>query len=432
MATPARLKTLPFTILETYAMLHGLLRKHHDDSNLSALFIPPAMEAGSLGDEAMLVGSIQYLREQGFKKIGIVSSISAENWGYLDNIDDVVTVNSRFDHFTFIKTVSRYSHFYCLGADTMDGYYSDHSTLRLIRFAKLAANTKAEVTILGFSFNKKPTQLSIDAISDLPENVRLCSRDPISHKRITQNVKRPVNLVADLAFLLQPAQKSKLVETIREWIQAQKAEGRIIIGVNLNNLSLKGSKHLNSRNLVQVYADALTEIYAKCPSLSFLMIPHDSRGEVSDVSLAEDLLQTLPDSLKLFCAKVPFPCRAVEIKAFCVNLDLVLTGRMHLAIACLGQSTPVAGITYQGKFEGLLEHFKLNAQELLIAPEDALQPGKLAEFMMNVIPQREAIKQQIQAELGKVQALARQNFANLEAKETSPVKSIQMASEVIS
>ena len=141
------------------------------------------------------------------------------------------------------------------------------------------------------------------------------------------------------------------------------------------------------------------------------MIPHDFRGQESDVSLAQAILEALPLEMKPYCLQVPTPCSAAEIKSICANLDVVFTGRMHLAIACLGKGVPVAGITYQGKFEGLFNHFEL--QGMTIAPEEAFQPGVLASFLLNLISRREQLRQQIQANLAKVQTLSSSNFERI-------------------
>ena len=40
-------------------------------------------------------------------------------------------------------------------------------------------------------------------------------------------------------------------------------------------------------------------------------------------------------------------------------VDLVLTGRMHLAIAALGMGTPPLCVAYMDKFEGLFHLFDI-------------------------------------------------------------------------
>lgn len=394
-------------------------------SELSALIIPPAQVPGGLGDDAMLSSIIGHLLSHGFERIGIVTFDTKHKWGTQEFVTDVVGTVARADKFQLVNALSSYTHLYCVGADVLDGFYSDIDACDRLRLVELAAKLSIKTTIVGFSFNEKPTPKAVEAFSKLPSNVQLCCRDSISRQRLSRYIQYPINLVADVAFLLQPINESDLVSRMADWIAHQKAEGRTVVGFNAKHLYPGEGKQISNSDLVNVYASALTTVFQQDPKISFLLIPHDTRGGFSDVALAEAISNALPAEMQPYCNQVPLPCRAAEIKGICAHLDMVITGRMHLAIACLGQAIPVAGITYQGKFEGLFEHFNLNLQETLIKPDDALQEGNLAVFMANVIPRREAIGKQIQSELGKVQALASKNFANLESEEKPLSESTQ-------
>ena len=403
-------------LLDTYAATLRVLRKTKvcARADESALFLPPD-DPGSLGDEAMLAAGMKRLANRGIKQIGIVSLKStAANWENLELVTDTINMRGHFvsgswkDRFRFVRIVSRYDRFYCVGADVMDGFYSNTTTLRFLNLVALAAKTGADATILGFSFNEQPTPASVQALANLPASVRLCSRDPISHKRLTHFIQRPVDLVADAAFLLEPAGDSELAVGVSRWVRQQRAAGRTVVGINANPLHQQKLTQLKFDDFIRLYADALVELFSSAPMLSFLMIPHDFRGKDSDVSLASSILAALPSEMKPYCMQVPTPCSAAEIKFICADLDVVFTGRMHLAIACLGQGIPVAGVTYQGKFEGLFNHFKL--QGMTIDPQKAFQPGVLASFLADLIAKRQDVRQQIQSKLAEVQALSSSNF----------------------
>jgi polysaccharide pyruvyl transferase WcaK-like protein len=317
-------------------------------------------------------------------------------------------VGSWWERFRFVNEGSRYEHFYCLGADVMDGFYSDNVTLLRLHLVALAAKTGADSAILGFSFNHQPTDATVQSLSQLPANVRLCCGDPISHQRVKQCVKHPVELVADLAFMLQPAQDSDLALSVSRWVSAQKAQGRVVLGINANALHLTKVTRLNRNEFIQFYANAFINLFSRNQKISLLMIPHDFRGDDSDVSIAQAILEAMPAAIKPYCMQVPTPCSAAEIKSICAELDLVLTGRMHLAIACLGQGISVGGVTYQGKFEGLFHHFELSG--MTIEPEKAFQPGVLTHFLTDLLAKREDIHQQILSHLAHMKALSRSNF----------------------
>jgi polysaccharide pyruvyl transferase WcaK-like protein len=383
----------------------------------SSVLILPPWSPGSLGDEAILTAAAVELRARGVKEIGVIPYKPDDNWKHLGPVTQTLSMEGYFDHgswrdrFYFARLVSRYEHFYVFGTDLLDGFYSEENAVRRIALAALAARTGAQTTLASFSYNRRPAPASIAALRGLPSGVRLRSRDPVSCDRLTQHLERPVELVADVAFLLDPAKDSETVSLVSRWTCLQRNAGRTVIGINVNHLVLKQIAGLEPEELVQVFASAMAELFLRCDPLSFLLIPHDTRGKVSDVSLAKALLETVPPEIKPYCLQVPTPCRAVEIKAICAEIDIVLSGKMHLAIACLGQGTPVACITYQDKFEGLFKHFELDG--LTIAPEQALQPGNLAKFLMPLVERREDIRRHIQSRLPQIQRLAQANFKQI-------------------
>ena len=162
---------------------------------------------------------------------------------------------------------------------------------------------------------------------------------------------------------------------------------------------------LTPERLVNAYAAALHEITQRYMNISFLFVPHDIRGRVSDVMLAEAIYAAVPAEVRAHCMIIPTPCKPAEIKAMVAGLDFVLSGKMHLAIAALGQGVPVACIAYQDKFEGLFQHFELEG--LTIQPEDVIMPGKLSAFFIEKYEQREALAEQVRRHLPAVRDLAR-------------------------
>lgn len=406
-------------LLPIYANVLRLTQLYRVDRSrdMSALILPPATP-GSLGDEAMVSAVIDYLKDQGVNRIGFISYGSLR-WGDMNLTPE--TIESQ-DHYLrgwksqraklqFAGIVSRYKRFYCLGADVMDGYYSERETLQRLNFISLAVKMGADAALLGFSFNEKPKPACVQAFRDLPTDVRLCARDPVSYQRLTHHLKRPIKLVADLAFLLHPVRDSETASSVLQWISEQRGSDRIVIGINANYKLIQNLKVQSLDNLTQIYVDTLAELYSKNNQFSFVLMPHDFRnikGEVNDVGLSEAIWKALPPEIQPHCIKVPAPCSAAEIKAIGGDLDIALSGRMHLAIACLGQGTPAACITYQGKFEGLYQHFELDG--MLIEPEQALQPQNLVQFFLPLINKREDIRKHIQLKLPHVQQLARTNF----------------------
>jgi polysaccharide pyruvyl transferase WcaK-like protein len=96
------------------------------------------------------------------------------------------------------------------------------------------------------------------------------------------------------------------------------------------------------------------------------------------------------------------------IKRLTRQLDLVFTGRMHLAIAALGSTTPTLSIAYQDKFEGLYQHVDLSSEHIL-SPRQCLG-GELLTKIRQACAQRHDNRERIRERLPQVMALAKRNL----------------------
>ena len=104
-------------------------------------------------------------------------------------------------------------------------------------------------------------------------------------------------------------------------------------------------------------------------------------------------------------AEVP---RASQLKALCGLLDGLISSRMHLAIAALGMRVPVMAATYQGKFEGLFQHFGLDGT-FLLNPQEFLSDTLIDKFnlFINSLPE---LRQKISRKLPLVLELSNKNL----------------------
>jgi polysaccharide pyruvyl transferase WcaK-like protein len=103
--------------------------------------------------------------------------------------------------------------------------------------------------------------------------------------------------------------------------------------------------------------------------------------------------------------------RAAEIKGIVGETDCVLTGKMHVAVAALGRGVPVACVTYQDKFEGLMQHFGLD--DVLMSGDKACEPGALTEFFERLLARRNTLRAEVASRLPEVTALSMQNVSFL-------------------
>ncbi len=398
-------------LFSIYTALLRLFRKPEPDS---ALVMPP-YSPGSFGDEAVVTSVVVQLARLGVKKIGLISYRDHDDWSYLSGIAEVFSLQDYFEYeswgvrFRFCRTASRYERFIVLGTDVMDGYYGGRDSQQRIAVTEMAARAGVPTRIISFSFNSRPNPECVQLLKQLPASVRMFGRDPLSRQRLADFLQRPVELVADVAFTLEPSPETDKVQSVYRWVEAERHAGRAVIGVNANHILLEQVQGLTPERLVHAYAAALQEITQRYLNISFLLVPHDIRGKVSDVMLAEAIYAAVPEEVRAHCMIIPTPCKPAEIKAMVAGLDFVLSGKMHLAIAALGQGVPVACIAYQDKFEGLFQHFELDG--LTIQPQDAVLPGKLAAFFIEKYEQRQVLADQVSRRLPAVRELARKSLA---------------------
>ena len=321
------------------------------------LLVPPA-SAGSIGDEAMVTAWIEQTLGD---TVGIITgSFAIENDLAPDakhlSVDRLLGSSRLRSELLLGYLLLTYSSIEFVGADVLDGHYSVHRSLRRLSLISFSGRCGADTRILGCSLNTNPHALVRDQWATLPKSVRICARDPNSFDRIEQIVNRNISNTADIAFLLKPASDLSLqAANIKSWIKTQKTKKRLVVGLNLNPALLPGMSDSFTLSLVHTIASGLA---SDCP-VSILLIPHDSRKSADDprlLCLAEEelMLNNIP------AEKTSPHLSAAEIKHLAGELDVVITSRMHLAIAALGQGTPVVAFEYQDKFSGLYELFKLN------------------------------------------------------------------------
>lgn len=386
----------------------------HDEGRAgTSIILAPSWE-GSLGDEAVIDALSSQLRARGDRRVALCCFNGYKAWRHLPAITDWILIPDYFksggweERIRLANEFRNYSRFYLVGTDVLDGHYAEWHTLGMLTLARQAARAGLQVTLVGFSINSNPNANCLKALAALPRTVRFCLRDSVSLNRLRPALGRELELTADMAFLLEPTKSSGVAREMISWIGLQREARRLVIGININTHLLGSSVEDNLPRLLTAYKDALVRLAAEEQSVSYLLIPHDLRAPYDDPGVSNELLQSLPPAVRAHAAVTPTPCRASDIKGIVSELDLVLSGRMHVAIACLGSGVPVGCLTYQGKFEGLFSHFGIEGAT--IAPEEALRPGRLFSFLRRLLGRREELRLQIASRLGEVQKLSAANI----------------------
>lgn len=298
-----------------------------------------------------------------------------------------------------------------LGADVLDGYYSPVDAARMLLVADLMAAFGAKVSVLGFSFNSRPAKALREVFRLIDPGVVLNLRDAISLRRFDDFARRRARLVADAAFMLTPRADTAAVKAIAATIARQRAQGRKVFVFNIHPMLFKKPEPAKLRKMIELAASAMERL-SRQHNVSWVLLAHDYRPEIADDNCLRPLADRLKPTLGEHVHHVEQTLSAGEIKAVVGLVDGVITGRMHLAIAALGQGTPVAAITYQDKFQGLFAHFGISEQ-LLLSPAQFLNGDSFEQFVGHFLGAYEAAGDQVRQALPDVMELSRANIAPL-------------------
>jgi colanic acid/amylovoran biosynthesis protein len=299
------------------------------------------------------------------------------------------------------------AHFGVIGADIIDGVYSSEHAGKVVQLCNLAVRCGTPTTIFGFSFSLTPDPEAIAALRRLDPRVVCLCRDQVSLERFRSVTGRSASLVADLAFHMRPELVSSGATAALRSLEAARSQGMHILVFNINHLTTDGT----DIDLVKVSVDELTKILGRHRDLHCLLLAHDFRGQQSDQLLLSQVFSQFPEDLRDRTFLLEPPYTAADVKELVGMSDLVVTGRMHLAIAALGQGVPVIGVVYQGKFEGLFDYFAV--RDLLFYPSALTQRYVLADHISEILDDLLRYRDTIATSLPHVIEQAGRNVAHI-------------------
>lgn len=379
----------------------------------------PWAVGGSRGDEAMIIGVIhQYRKRHPNIPIHMVCA-NAKGVEYIKNlpIEDITPIptwNGPYSLGRVFQSIVNVkpSDIVVLGADCMDGHYGNNLSLELLSVYDLCSKLKnVNSRMLGFSFNDHPTWMMVRAFKSLSTNIKIRLRDSISLARFEKATGRNASLVADAAFMLQPENVFPLYDEVKAWAEKERAKGQTIIGLNFHPMLRQYDGPEDIKSDAILLANNVQRILKKYPNVSFVFIPHDDRSNLTDnlmLGTMHQKLSTIEGGIGdriFYSPEVP---RAPQLKALCGLLDGLISSRMHLAIAALGMEVPVMAATYQGKFEGLFQHFGLD-EKYLLDPQRFLSEEMVTTFGM-FIEELSQMKNLIHTKLPQVGELSKSNL----------------------
>ncbi len=398
-------------VVESYAfkqraVFGGTVRK--------ILIVPPDPHTltGSRGDEAMLDAFIQIITKNNPNvQIAVVTAtdaasavVRAKGCYPMQIWPDIINPKK------FAVDLEKYAPdaFVVVGADVMDGYYNSLSALTLLIYCDIAARLGIATGFLGFSFNASPSQNLKDVFDDVHKKVCFNVRDIISLERFKSFTAAPARLVADMAFCLKPDFDNAELKDVQAWIAERRSAGDSVLIFNVHLLLIKSASAEQIEQIIKASVETLI-VASRKKKISWLLLPHDYRSNEGDNNCLKPIAEQLEKSGLINFKHVTTELSAAVLKAIAGQVDGVIAGRMHLAIASLGMGVPVLALTYQDKFQGLFAHFKL-PEWLLLSPKVFLDVPHFIASIERFVDELDVLREQVNLRLNDVQELSQANF----------------------
>ncbi|WP_308916061.1 polysaccharide pyruvyl transferase family protein [Jannaschia sp. LMIT008] len=366
-----------------------------------AVVITPAKPDG-LGDQAMIDVAATQLSDAGFS-VTLLPNPTPTRLGVPG-----VAAGGVGGKLSILANVARARRVIVIGADILDGRYNPDTILSRLKLAAIAHRFGAKVRVIGCSFSTAPNPRVIEWLKRA-EWLEILAREEVSKARMEAALGRPVELVADSAFLLRPEATTPAAHDAIAFAEAQHAAGRRVLGLNASGLVFSKV----APGTLEAYAEAVAEWVAGREDMAAMVVSHDSRpGQIGDQAscdvLAEAVGRMVPDRFHY----VRDGINAWDVKGFAGHLDMVLLCRMHFGIACLGNGVPPLALVSMGKFEGLMGLFGLDGLE--IDPERvAADPRSIQGRLDDLAERAPDLRTRIEAALPEVRAMSARNYAGL-------------------
>lgn len=379
----------------------------HQVTGELSLIVPPDpwSVVGSRGDQAMIMATVDFVRSRGYALPVHILTNDATHDAEVLGIKDLKPVHdwdSRFDQWV-IERSSDYRHVFVLGADCIDGHYFPAGSARFLAYYDVFTRFGADVRMLGSSWSQKPYRGMRRILNRLASGAPLVMRDAVSLERVRKLApNRELRLVADAAFCMVPRESDR-TRPLTEWVHARKSEGKRVVAVNAHGMF---NDVADVPAWCAAFARVLNEV-AESRKIALVLVPHDNRKNVSDVPVLRKVRQGLGPDQVLLIEEV---LNADEIKHVISHCDGLIAGRMHISIGALGMGVPVLGLAYQGKFQGLWQHFNL-PESLCLAPSLIIKDESAARRRIgDFIDRLDEYRQIVQGRRDAILALARKNF----------------------
>lgn len=282
-----------------------------------------------------------------------------------------------------------------VGADIMDGAYVLRASVNRAALADRLARLGWEPRVLGFSWNERPHPAARAAMKRASSSgVRMLLRDPLSATRARRD-GMVVTETADLVFLAT-TKDAEVISVVAPDLSPEEPVALI------NASGLVGAQDSQARDYTRIVAMLRAE------GMRVVIVPHVSRPGADDLPLCRRIADEFGDDPHV--SLVDRLLSPAQIRALAARANIVVTGRMHLAVMALLSGTPPITVATQGKVEGLMRLF--DSSDLCVQPGDGFA-SRVEEVIRRILTDPVAERRRLVDRLPGVIGLAAANVDGL-------------------
>ena len=340
------------------------------------LLIPADSLSGGFGEDIMVAG---FLKGCHFPVTILENKI--EPYDYITERKNVVCKLGLIGYFpclSMLNEIKRYSDLYVIGADIMDGIYTNNR----LRFAALqmAHNMGVEAHITGFSIRKEPSDYFKHQIRKVSKYMKIKVRDLDSYNRMRKYVDvEYLQQTADIAFLCGKSMTSYDMEFLR-WVEKTKAQSKRIIAYCPNTIQ---AEIIGLKQYVETQILLLRKFEEENCCIAFLY--HDLRKYALGIN-DKQLSYMIYNYFQVNGFFIDSVKNGVELKKYIEVAEFTVTGRMHFGISGYTLQKPMFGVCYFNKFEGLQKMFGIDPMISLINYENVKNELEHVTEFMKALP----------------------------------------------
>lgn len=293
----------------------------------------------------------------------------------------------------FAREIDGAAGFYIHGADTIDGGHASAS-MAAWSLCHVAQRAGIQVSVLGFSWREEAPDVVAAAMARVSVSSNLYPRDGLSADRLVNRGASRVVPAADMAFSLTSLDEPP--EYVANWLSERERRKERFAVLNVSGLIEKKFPQSAEVGAIVEQLRAL--------GFRILFLPHVIRDVDSDLTVCRAMASQHGDSGDLLVETLLSP---LQVKSITRSAELVVTGRMHLSILSLTNSTPVIALATAGKVEGLFGLFGLKH---LVVDSEPGYGAIVAERLVEAARNRPRISEQIHDAIPGVRELSMKNF----------------------